>query len=781
MAPGHFLYVRYFDANTIFNPAWMLQNLVSPWTYQAHLGSTHARDLSYLSIQELISVALTPVGEDLRNRTSLVATALLLFGGFLWYARIAFADASPFIRVVAAFFYASNAWVVAFIHDGYSGLLVDYGLAPVALIIVAWARRLERPALISLVPVLFLLTGMYNLTSVIVSLIVVGVFEFRYIVKALRASPSTRYLMALAFALNIFWLIPLLYDLMLHPHPAILAESAGDIAVLTQYGGLTNTVLLRSFPSIWTHAYNTRECTACAYYESPQYALAMLCIAAIAVWAFVKSRKWSLLIALVVSVVIATGFHYEDELIGLPYQILMNLPTFDAFRSNVKFSALTAMLYSVGFLYASRFWVRPRFVIGAAVVALIVAVPYVTGSFIERNTEKHFPNFVVDLPPEYVQLKQHLDLFPENAATLMLPNMPLAAYTWGAYGNDFLTPLLGKPTIGTYYLPEPNARVDGLLWRLTRSRLPAETAGLMRSMGIGRILVHDDVTNAKAVPAHIFGKAIARFGQVQVLVPPVAPFPQYWQAASTAPVLGVEGIALYGGMQGVAAVGYNASLHDAAFCARKQALVYAAFNMRKHRHQEASFTVPCNLSVRITAAVSNTGNTTAVSFSQRKSLVRMSEISGETGTRLFSAVAALNAGKLDFRFDFSGRLDRPLYILLQPIGAQLPGPIQAAAVTPYRKIGMIFLAAPTPRIVGLNQNFDPSWLGLLFTGNGTRWAQHFTVNYFANAWAVPANRPLFIINSLTVLVLVSATLSVLLAMIYLIVLYRDWRRPQSIS
>ena len=242
-------------------------------------------------------------------------------------------------------------FVVAFIHDGYSGLLVDYALLPVSLLIVQWARRANRPVLVSLIPFAFVITGMYNLTSVLVALIGTAILEYRYLYDALRLSRITALATALAFSLNVYWLVPLLYDLALHPNQPILAESGNDISVLTSAGTLTNALLLRSYPEIWTKAYGTRECLGCGFYESPWLMAAMTFVVACAVIGLVRARRYGLLAALGTSVLIATGYHYQNEIIGIPYLVLMGLPTFDAFRSSVKFSALTATFYSVGLLY----------------------------------------------------------------------------------------------------------------------------------------------------------------------------------------------------------------------------------------------------------------------------------------------------------------------------------------------------------------------------------------------------------------------------------------------
>jgi len=63
--------------------------------------------------------------------------------------------------------------------------------------------------------------------------------------------------------------------------------------------------------------------------------------------------------------------------------------------------------------------------------------------------------------------------------------MPLAAYDFGAYGNDFLPPLLGKPTLSVSYLPQPNVRLDGLLKLLASTGGGLEAGPLLRAMGIG--------------------------------------------------------------------------------------------------------------------------------------------------------------------------------------------------------------------------------------------------------------------------------------------------------
>jgi len=362
-------------------------------------------------------------------------------------------------------------------------------------------------------------------------------------------------------------------------------------------------------------------------------------------------------------------------------------------------------------------------------------------------------------------------LFADDAATLLLPKMPLAAYDFGAYGNDFLPPLLGKPTVSVGYLPQPNVRLDGLLKVLTSAGGGLEAAPLLRAMGIGTVLVHDDVTYARGFDARGFGNSVATFGRIAILKPPLRPLPRYAQSSGTVPVIGDTGIALYGGMHNVAAVGAAPSDY-ANFCRGRTALVLAQFTSRKNR-ESGAIDIPCARPVAATALVTAPPLASiAIAGATRAAKLRQS---AQGPYRAFSAMLALRAGRTWFAFSFKNRRDRALYVLLAPPGVPRTPAIAPAPTQPYGKIGTLYLPTPSARIVIFNENFDPSWQGFLKL-NG-RWVleNNFAVNYFANAWRVPANTPLLIVNTLTILTIACAFLGAIFALIYITIVLRSLR------
>jgi hypothetical protein len=751
IAPGRFLYIRYFDADTIFGPVWKLHDLVSVWDAHLHLGYAHARDLSYLSVQELVSVMMTPLGEDFRNRSSLICVALAIFFAFWWFARLRFPGVPGGMSAVAAFFYAANPFVVAFVHDGYSGLLVDYALLPAALLIVEWARRKNLPMLLSLIPFAFVITGMYNLTSVLVALIGVLVFEFRYIYSALRASKIAATGAGLAVSLNVYWLVPLVYDLMLHPKQSILAESANDISALTSAGTLTNTFLLRSYPEIWTKAYGTRECVGCMFYESPWFVIAMLFVAIAAIVGLIRARKYGLLAALVASILVATGYHYQNEIIGIPYLILMGLPTFDMFRSSVKFSALTAALYGVGLLYcyANLPGRRRVFATVSTICALLVAAPYVTGSMIERSPDSppHFPNFVVSIPPYYEALRKHKALLPDDRPTLLLPNMPLAAYGWGAYGNDFVGPYLAKPTLAVSYLPQPSWQLELILQRLTAGRTPKlERESLLTVLGIERSLYRDDVTQTRPLPKADFGTEIASFGNVHVLSNEKT-FPRFGVARSLDPVSGVVGVATYAGLWQRPTRAF-AEDDSAAVCAGKMQIGIEPSVKRRGR-QSVDVPFVCKVPLSVIVAFADPQNAPAL-------LLRRMSLAPGRQSLVFEK---LRGGSVVIAL-----LGRALSI----------APQQVIKIIPLRSgsASFEFQSLPFAHYTIFSESFDPAWQGYVQISGKWLPIRNFAANGFANAWYVPAKAPLRIVNTLQRLVSVAAGFALVLFAGYLFVFWR---------
>ncbi len=777
IAPNRFLYIRYFDADTIFGPLWKLRDLVNVWDGQFHLGYAHARDLSYLSVQEIVSVLMSPLGEDFRNRSSLIAVSLAIFFAFWWYLRVRFPRVPGTVSAMAAFLYAANPFVVAFIHDGYSGLLVDYALLPVALLIVEWARRSRRPVRLSLIPLMFVLTGMYNLTSVLVALIGTAVLEFPYIYESLRTSRAAAIATGLAFSLNIYWLLPLFYDLTLHPKQPILAESAGDISVLTSAGTLTNAFLLRSYPEIWTKAYGTRECVGCAFYESPWFMLAMLAVAICAIAGLLRARRYGVLAALAASILIATGYHYQSEIIGVPYLILMGLPLFDAFRSSVKFAALTAAFYSVGLVY---FYVtlarwRTGFTIACSFAVVVIALPYVTGTLIERSPDSppHFPNFVVSIPPDYAQLRQHASLLPDEQPTLLLPNMPLAAYRWGAYGNDFVPAYLGKPTLAVSYLPQPSWQMEQILQRLTARQSSREAReALLRALGISRVVYRDDVTQTFPLPRTEFGKQIAAYGALHVMNSERA-YPPFMISRTMDPVAGVVGIASYAGFWERTSRGFDNARDGGAVCSGQAQLGLDVHEIGRKHAQVLDVPTTCAQPLTVLLVFAPAG-------------IRDVRLSEQGGREAVAATFQLSHGTKLMRFTMPP--GPHTFIITGRRGSVVTGvagrhistaPFSLTHVDPERAgvMGYRFPPLSFAHYTIFNQNFDPSWAGFVRVGGHWQPLGNFMADGFANAWDVPAQAPLVIVNTLQIAAWLSAALALLLLAAYAYVLTRALRAP----
>lgn len=775
IAPGRFLYIRYFDADTIFGPWWKLHDLVGVWDSQLHLGYAHARDLSYLSVQEVASVLMTPLGADFRNRISLSSISLLIFFAFWWYLRVRFPRVPGSVAALAAFFYAANPFVVAFIHDGYSGLLMDYALLPVALLIVEWSRSTNRPVLISLIPIVFVLTGMYNLTSVLVALIGVIALEYRYIYGELRSSALVTTATALGFALNLYWLVPLLYDLTLHPRQPILAESGNDISVLTSAGTLTNAFLLRSFPEIWTKAYGARECTGCVFYESPWFVTAMLFVAVCAIAGLLRAKRYGLFAALAASIVIATGYHYQNEIIGIPYVVLMGLPLFDTFRSSVKFSALTATFYSLGLIYfyvtlANR---RALFAVICAVAVTLIAFPYIFGNIIERSADDppHFPNFVVSIPGYYDALKKQSALLSNEAPTLLLPNTPLATYRWGAYGNDFLPPLLGKPTLAVSYLPQPSWQLEQILQKLTApSTSVAERRALLDVLGISRVIYRDDVTQTRMLPKLQFGKPLASFGAVEILSDAGA-LPTFFRTDRLDPVVGVAGIASYAGLLHRTTRGVDDASDPAAVCAGQEQAGIEPLPVRRHRNLQTldiSFACSSGLTIEVWSGGnapgtkiidSATGRRAAVAIVGKASAIRL-RFTMPPGPHSYRIERASGPGAM------VAVVGRRVTTSSYTIGSLAPQSIFA---------GYQFPALPAAHYTVFNRNFDPAWAGYVKISGRWHAIRNFMADGFANAWEVPPGAPLRIVNTLVVAAWIAAAVTLLILALYLYIMIRVLR------
>jgi hypothetical protein len=564
---NHLLYVRYFDAETYFDPVAKLQRTFSAWDFSQHLGAPTGRAMMYASLPSVLYAAFAFVGPNVLVRVTCIAGVAACFAAMLVYLRYAY-EPRPSLapRVCAALFFAANPYVVSLVHDGFVTLLGQYVLLPLSLAALEWGRRVNRPEVLFAVAAAFVLDSLYTVPLVAIDLAVILALQWPFVVSALRDRRTRTGLLLLALA-QAYWAMPLAAGIAAHAGVERGAETAGDVNLTSTYASLANVVLLRSNPSIWTTGpLHVRECTACGYYASPLFVLPMLALVLAALFALYRERRIRLLAICGVALVLATSVRYAGEFIGLPYELLVNVPVLDSvFRGAVKFDQVTAFAYALGI--ASFFRSRdagPYPFTAKTILALatvVVTAPLWTGGIIERGPhirdpvaiERYvdpswpvrppqivaFPNFPVDIPAAYGKLHDELTQVPQDQAVLVLPNQPFAAYAWGAYGNDFVPAILGHATLEATFVPEPNVAVDAALRNFSDPAFDADSAAaFLHVLRLGTIVFRADALGATSAPLGALGSVVHTDGPLTILRAPLPPIDTNQAAARPVQVAG---------------------------------------------------------------------------------------------------------------------------------------------------------------------------------------------------------------------------------------------------
>lgn len=538
-APGKILYIRYFEAYSFFNPGFVFTNDVGGWSSLLHLGYPTLTESSYISLLFFWLWALVKIfGVALASAIYPASIIAVMYAGFFWFSRSLFPKSPPLFLSIAGVFFCGNAYATGFIHEGYSSMLVQWALIPICLKIIDVAAARDA-RLIAIIPLLFIGAAMFQYPEVAIDLMFLLALRWRTIGAILQQNGFVMAALLLFFAVNVYWMLPLLANLHSHASFPILSESSGDISAATRYASLSNTFLLRSYTSFWTYAYGARECSFCDYLVAPYYPLAMVAILIASLYGLWAKQLRLLFVICLVAFILATGYRYQDDLIGIPYQILMGLPIYGLFRGAGMFLSASIFAISIGlvaFLEYMRDKVRAQskwlLLSAIACIAVVVAcLPMISGRWLERGTSASpgivsFPNFPVTLPRAYKAAPAALNrmLGTSDAVTLILPNMPFANYRWGVYGNDFLPALLGRPTLSKMYWPQPNPQVDYLLNELSVNKDRAFRETALAAMRIGAVLIHDDTDSGRAITRN-WGRLVWENGHLSIVRPPLKTIP----------------------------------------------------------------------------------------------------------------------------------------------------------------------------------------------------------------------------------------------------------------
>lgn len=749
--PHSLFYMRYFDTDTLMNPGWFFRRLISMWDYNLHLGYASETNISYLSLQEAL-LALLPRAPIFLSHAEPIVTLAFVFGCMYAFLTFRYPDVPRAISVAAGLFYACNPYVTTLVHDGYSTLLVDYGLFPMSLLIIDYAARRRRFELIAMVLVLHTLLSMYTYPIVAINMIGIAILRFPTLRAALVASTRLRWAIMGALALNAFWAFPLVAGLKLHTFIPVLSETTGDVSIITRYASLSNSLLMRLYAGIWTAYGAIPECTICRYYTTPQYMIAALAIALGSMYAWWRTQQRLLFGTAILFLVLATGYRYQDEIVGIPYQILMSLPLFGIFRGANFFLSIASFCYAMGIVAAYQ--ISPKTwmsVVAVWACVLGVGFPTLGGGYIEVAKDLHgskpFPNHIVTIPSAYAELKSRIDRIPPNDVTLIVPKMPFANYSWGAYGNDFLMPYLGRPTLSQFLWPQPNLKVQGALDELTDpDLLPTTATDLMRVMRIGHIVVHDDVNEVPPVIRETYGTELFHKDAVALLAARAPVLPMFQVDDAVAYVYSAHEIQHYAAIFGRPAI-VPQKARDVCPRANPAAwtdLDYATYD------QPASlrFPVACagTFDVKIVHAAAKPLFISVTRHGEKQEFRRLLQ---------YRSAARYAIDEIRVQVDRNTNLavgaasgDR---LILLTVGEPRDGrTFGVRAISPpsfaFGLLGVTAISERTARVIAWNASNDPVWCGILRDKSGFHLLGKEVANGYASLWYVKPNSDFILLN-----------------------------------
>ena len=273
-----------------------------------------------------------------------------------------------------------------------------------------------------------------------------------------------------------------------------------------------------------------------------------------------------------------------------------------------------------------------------------------------------------------------------------------------------------------------------------------ERLALLRALGISRVLYRDDVTQARPLVRSQFGNDIATFGQVHVLAVSGA-FPLFASTEKIDAVDGVTGVAAYAGLLHRPARGFDSFARrpgrlqgrvadrDRADSNPPQAGADSgrSDDLRGPGAHRPGAGEPSSTSPRVVDKASG--------VQVRTSLV---EAGGIRRARFTMAPGAhsfllLDGASHTVVLAIAGKsISTDRYV----IARLTPQPINGS--------GFAFLPMPFAHYTIFNQNFDPVWAGYVKTGGQWHPVHNFMIDGFANAWEVPPDTPLIVVNTLQI-------------------------------
>ena len=614
-----------------------------------------------------------------------------------------------------------------------------------------------------MIPLLFIGAAMFQYPEVVIDLVFLLALRWRTIVDTLRQNGYVTAALVLFFAVNIYWVLPLLVNLHSHPSFPVLSESVADINSATRYASLSNTFLLRSYTSFWTYAYGARECSFCGYFVAPYYPLAMVAILIASLYGLWAKQLRLLFAICLIAFILATGYRYQDELIGIPYQILMGLPIYGLFRGAGMFLSVSIFAISIGliaFLEKMRDKVRTKsaLLLLSAIACIGVGVacfPIISGRWLERGASASpgvvsFPNFPVKLPRAYKAAPAALNriLGTSDAVTLILPNMPFANYRWGVYGNDFLPALLGRPTLSKMYWPQPNPQVDYLLNELSENKDRAFRATALAGMRIGAVFIHNDTDSGRTI-ARNWGHVEWENGDLSIVRPLIKTIPILETGPAAVGVwgapIGSTAVRVTSGAIttpfAVDSIGCSSSF-DAAWADIRSPIVPGKPIM-------VGFPVRCRLRGILQITVLGRGSLRVIRKDDTSKAVSLTGLVHRDG---IWSTYTFDAGNIKGARYFIHSAGTPVDVAsIRVLGTGAPqAKAESLAFHPWLGLYQQIELPTGDRVISLNESFDPEWLALSAC-NGLRPLPHFLANGYANGFYTGGCRRIVLVSGARVI------------------------------
>jgi len=781
--PGSIFYNRYFESYTIFDPGWSLRNNLSGWSDNFHLGYENFQELAYPC---LLNALLIPIhalfGTEATSKIYPASIQAGCFLAFYVYTRRSFASLPRIGAAIVALFFATNPIASSPIHEGYSGMLIDYALLPIGLLAIDAAASRRAPHFLIGLPILFLLTGMYKIPEVAIDLGVFAALRWKTLRALFRAAPLAVVGFCSALAINLYWALPMLASVKIHATLPVQSDTAGEIAVTTQYASLTNVLMMKVF-GVFGAA--TQTCSGCGWFNGAAYSIPTLIIVSAALAGLILRRRWSMLAVAAIAMAFSTGYRYQDEILGIPYQLVMQLPTFNIFRSASIGSFALVFAYADG-LAAFLSWaemrrpqLRLRTYAAGLACTILTGWPYLSGGLIEyQKAPDRTTAFFVRLPDQYPEIAKRFRSIPVDGPTLLMPNAPFADYGWGGKVNDFLPAYLARPTIAQFYWRQPSSSVQALLDSATaKFAKPIDRAAAMSVMRVQNVLIHDDVVGSAPVRRTAFGRtsyAHAGFAIVEPYQPPIARAEVSQSPVRLLNSLSEPNLVAFGDVITTTAV---ANVRQTFPCpldgviGRSDFPYDAASTPRQAiRRYEYDREYGCGRRIRFTVFTVGRARGSIELLSARNVPLRTlpSRRTALGATTIFSTSTVVRHGQ-HFAFVKEGRGD----VVGETIGPDdanvtaRPVPVSLAA-------GDLFASIPLAlgdRVFAFNESSDPTWVAVDPAKPLTPLPK-VVVNGYANGWLVGGRASIMLINGSQLLLDVGFAFATAAAAIALIIFTR---------